>query len=195
MASPEEIASHITRRGLVDGRHVVVFDGLVPAEAVAAIEKALIGNPFTRLEVARPETSEVRHWAVNLAMKDAERLPIFRPSLEAAAVLMEEGCQYRVTRAYCNYSQHGDMLYTHTDCPPEAGGVTALWYIASEWDVDWGGETLFFNAEDDAEFVVSPKQGRLVIFDGALLHAGRPPNRICYAPRFSFAFKIEKAPS
>jgi len=43
----------------------------------------------------------------------------------------------------------------------------------------------------DAEAVVSPKPGRLVIFDGSILHAGRPPNRSCYAPRYTLAYKLE----
>ena len=44
-----------------------------------------------------------------------------------------------------------------------------------------------------AQFVASPKPGRLVVFDGAIKHVGRPPNRICYAPRFTFAIKLEPA--
>jgi hypothetical protein len=30
------------------------------------------------------------------------------------------------------------------------------------------------------------------VFDGAIKHVGRPPNRICYAPRYTFAIKFER---
>ena len=32
----------------------------------------------------------------------------------------------------------------------------------------------------------------LVVFDGAIKHVGRPPNRICYHPRYTFAIKFER---
>ena len=57
--------------------------------------------------------------------------------------------------------------------------------------MEWGGETLFFNSIMDAEVAVSPRPGRLVVFDGAIIHVGRPPNRVCYAPRYTLAFKLE----
>ena len=55
-----------------------------------------------------------------------------------------------------------------------------------------GGETLFFDSKQDAAFVVSPRPGRLCIFDGTLLHCGRPPSRICFSPRYTFAYKLER---
>ena len=83
------------------------------------------------------------------------------------------------------------MLYTHTDCLPHKRGLTALWFLSTEWDPEWGGETMFFDASGDAMFCASPKPGRLVVFDGAIPHAGRPPSRICYKPRYTFAIKLD----
>lgn len=55
-----------------------------------------------------------------------------------------------------------------------------------------GGETVFFDREDEIALAVQPKPGRLVVFDGAIRHVGRPPNRICYVPRYTFAIKLEQ---
>jgi SM-20-related protein len=85
------------------------------------------------------------------------------------------------------------MLFTHTDCLPTSRELTALWFLMDRWDVEWGGETLFFTDDGDAEFVATPKPGRLVVFDGAIRHVGRPPNRVCYAARYTFAIKLEPA--
>jgi SM-20-related protein len=30
-----------------------------------------------------------------------------------------------------------------------------------------------------------------VLFDGTLPHVGRPPNRICFASRFTLAYKLQ----
>ena len=86
------------------------------------------------------------------------------------------------------------MLYAHCDCGPDQRELTALWFMATEWEPEWGGETLFFDRTGDAMFCVSPRPGRLVLFDGAIPHVGRPPTRICYTPRYTFAIKLAAAP-
>jgi SM-20-related protein len=68
-----------------------------------------------------------------------------------------------------------------------------LWYISTRWGHDWGGETMFYDDANDARAAVTPRPGRLVIFDGELLHVGRPPNRNCYIPRYTLALKFERA--
>jgi len=70
----------------------------------------------------------------------------------------------------------------------------SLWYIAPGWNVGWSGETMLYDHNQDAVACVTPRPGRLAIFDGTILHAGRPPNRICYAPRYTLAFKLAPPP-
>ena len=74
----------------------------------------------------------------------------------------------------------GDTLLTHVDALPQARELTALWFVCERWDTEWGGETLFYDDAGDAEIAVSPKPGRLLLFDGAIRHAGKPPNRNCH---------------
>ena len=87
------------------------------------------------------------------------------------------------------------MLFSHVDCVEGAGELTALWYVCDQGDPEWGGETVFFDRQRDVRAAVSPRPGRLVLFDGDILHAGRPPNRNCHAPRFTLAVKLERAAS
>ena len=181
-----------TRRGTVNGRDIYVYDGLIAPSLVEEIAAALDKSGFVRNEVARPDTADHKHWARNMPLEAAAQLPLMQPTVMAAQPFCAPGIRYRLYRAYTNFASYGDMLYTHTDCAPDAKELTALWFIATQWDVEWGGETLFFNADDDAEFVVSPRPGRLVLFDGAIKHCGRPPNRICFQPRYTFAMKLER---
>lgn len=179
------------RRATVDGLPVLVLDGQLGQAPTAQLFQWLNGQPFTRSEVAREDTQSFRHWAWNLSVVECERLPLYAPTLRAlAAHLPERGAQ-RCYRAYCNLSAYGDMLFTHTDSRPGVEELTALWYISPRWDIEWGGETLLYNAEGDAEVVVSPRPGRLLVFDGRIRHAGRPPSRICVIPRLTFALKFE----
>jgi Rps23 Pro-64 3,4-dihydroxylase Tpa1-like proline 4-hydroxylase len=179
-----------TRKAAVDGRDVVVLDDLLTRPEVLLVTSALKAGKFSKTEFARRETAEYRHWVAELDPRDIQRQPIFATTVEA----VEEhfGGGYALFRCYCNVALFGDMLMTHTDCGPKDEVVTALWYMCAEWNLEWGGETLFFDATGDAVFVVSPRPGRLVVFDGAITHVGRPPNRICYEPRFTLALKFAR---
>ena len=178
-----------TRHGSVEGRDIFVFDGLVSDTDLGAYVEALARAPFMRTEFAKPDTAEYKHWASEMPLANVTRLPLWAAT-ERAVALARPGERYRPLRAYTNYAAYGDMLYTHTDCLPDQRELTALWFISAHWEPEWGGETMFFDAAGDAMFCASPKAGRLVIFDGAIPHAGRPPSRICYTPRYSFAIKL-----
>jgi len=181
-----------TRHGVVEGRDVFVFDDLLSEADLQAYVEALGRASFTRTEFAKPETAEYKHWVSEMPLANVPRLPLWVPT-ERAVAYARPGEKYEAYRAYTNYAAYGDMLYTHTDCRAHQRELTALWFFSTSWDCEWGGETMFFDATGDAIFCVSPKPGRLVLFDGAIPHAGRPPSRICYAPRYSFAIKLAPA--
>ncbi|MGH8320937.1 MAG: 2OG-Fe(II) oxygenase [Gammaproteobacteria bacterium] len=181
-----------TRRHLIEGREVRIYDGLLAVQDVHSLTSLLEAGGFTRNEYAKPETAAFRHWVLNIPLDAAARLPMYAPTL-AAARDWPGGETYRVYRCYCNHAAYGDMLFTHTDCKPGGHDLTALWFVAPEWNPEWGGETLFFDSKMDAAAAVSPRPGRLVVFDGTLTHVGRPPNRICFAPRYTLALKLESS--
>jgi len=181
-----------SRHAQVEGRDVFVFDGLIPDGDLGAYVEALERAPFTRTEFARAETAAYKHWASEMVLANVVQLPLW-PATESAIAYARPGEAYRPYRAYTNYAAYGDMLYTHIDCAPDQRGLTALWFLSRHWEPEWGGETMFFDKSGDAMFCASPRPGRLILFDGAILHAGRPPSRICYAPRYSFAIKLNPA--
>jgi SM-20-related protein len=178
-----------SRHGLVEGRDVFVFDGLVADSELAEYVEALERAPFTRTESAMHETAEYKHWVCETPLANVTKLPLWAVT-ERAVAYARPGESYRPYRAYTNYAAYGDMLCTHTDCRPDARGLTVLWFFSKHWEPEWGGETMFFDSSGDAMFCASPKPGRLVLFDGAIAHVGRPPSRICYTPRYTFAIKL-----
>jgi hypothetical protein len=183
----------LTRSLEIDGRPLRVYDGLVPQSEIKRLTDAFLGANFVCDEVASAETFNVRHWQLSIPLETARQLVVFQPTLRALRDFPDRA-HYQVLRVYCNCVAYGDMLFTHTDVHDGKEGLTALWYIAPEWNVDWGGETMFYDNAQDGVACVTPKPGRLAIFDGTIRHAGRPPNRICYAPRYTLAFKLEPLP-
>lgn len=175
----------------IGSRDVWVFDGLLAN--LSTMVQALDRAPFTRTEVATPETAQFRHWACEMDLRTLAGLPLYGATLAALQSVMP-GKAFRAYRSYTNYAAYGDVLSIHTDCQPGADEYTALWYLALRWEPDWGGETLFYDDGHDAQAAVSPRPGRLVVFHGAIPHAGRPPERTCLVPRYSFAIKLERSP-
>lgn len=176
----------------VDGLRVKVFDGYL--DNVVGYVEALGKAAFTRTEVAKPETEDHKHWATEVKLESLVRQPIFHLTERAVAGFSPASSSYRPYRAYTNVASFGDMLFTHTDCLPDQHDLTALWYLCDEWNLEWGGETVFYDRDGELSAAVRPRPGRLVVFDGSILHAGRPPSRICYKPRYTFAIKFERVP-
>jgi hypothetical protein len=64
----------------------------------------------------------------------------------------------------------------HVDLPNEKGYTTAIYYVT-----DADGDTILFNEKNGHQGPltikerISPKKGRILLFDGDTLHAGCPP--------------------
>ncbi len=181
-----------SRTAQVEGRDVFVFDGLVPAEESATYYRAITRASFTRTETARPDAQEFRHWVCEMPLENLPRTSLWEATQRAVAAV-RPGERYQPYRVYTNFASFGDALLTHVDALPNARELTALWFLCESWDAEWGGETLFYDANTDAQIAVSPKPGRLLLFDGAIRHAGKPPNRNCPVGRYTFAVKLRAA--
>ena len=175
----------------IDGKRVCAVDDLLSIEHLQMLTQALHRSGYTRSEVARPDTAQYRHWATEIDPKACQQMPIYAPAMQALALFSPQA-SLRLYRSYVNVAHFGDMLFTHTDCLPDAGEVTALWYISESWDPEWGGETMFYDQHMDVRAAIMPRPGRLALFHGDIPHAGRPPNRICDAPRYTLAMKFER---
>lgn len=86
-----------------------------------------------------------------------------------------------------NLSTPAEYNNIHTD----QDGVTLLYYANTEWNVDWGGHTLFMNENlSDAEMTCLYKTGRVVVFDGSIPHMIMTPSIACPVNRFTLAFQF-----
>lgn len=184
-----------TRRGTVSGHTVLVFDGLMPPDQAADTAVRLRLEKYALGESDRGDL-EALTWSTAIPPHGVKQLPIYEPCQEILHHYFSKAdCQYGGFQAMCNQVVYGDMLFIHPDIGPnQEGYVTAIWFLCAEWRKDWGGELLWFDDEGDVEFVVSPKLGRLVMFDGHALHAGRAPTRQCRASRLTLVLKFRPIP-
>jgi SM-20-related protein len=96
----------------------------------------------------------------------------------------------RLIRCYANGHTCGVDANIHYDDIRE-NTITFIFYPMSEWNVDWGGETIFWNRQT-REIVKSvfPKSNRLLEFPSYLWHGARPISRYCNKLRITLMFKF-----
>src|SRR5690349_7907552 len=171
------------RKSMISGRELFVCDGVVEP-----IMMQQIGALVTRMHYVRTEKSRA-DVPGGVAVCDIPMESIandtFLRSLRQTVQMLLPNERFTDQRAYVNCSVYGDSYYMHRDCAPHERHVTALYYANLEWQPDWGGETIYYNDEEDAEFAITPRPGRLVIARGAILHRAHVPIRSCYEERYT----------
>lgn len=184
--------SDIKRTHVIDGRLLVVFDGLLGAADIECLGAAVRGLSYSRTESDRSDTKQIRTFATEVPDDLRASAPAFRVFDD---LVLQNFPDKRLEhyRSYVNLILYGDQAYAHRDCAPDRDDVTVLCYANETWDPDWGGETLFYNDKGDPVAVVAPQPGRIAVFCGAIEHRVGIPARICHDERLTIACKY-KAP-
>jgi hypothetical protein len=179
------------RKSLISGRELFVCDNIVDPMMVQQVANLVRTLPYFRKEKSRPGVPGLA--AVSEIPMERIAVDPFLRSLKQAVERLLPDEQFSDHRAYVNSSVYGDGYYLHRDCEPGEQHVTALYYANLEWQPDWGGETIYYNDDEDAELAITPRPGRLVIARGALLHRGNVPSRSCYEERYTLAYKLHSS--
>ena len=91
-----------------------------------------------------------------------------------------------LSHAYMAAVRFGDSSLLHHDVPCH-DCVTFLYYANLQWTGRWGGETIFYDDDLMAVAAVSPKPGRLLLFNASIYHRAGVPMRICPTFRYTFS--------
>jgi SM-20-related protein len=115
---------------------------------------------------------------------ELEGRPLIIPIIELwHHVKAQLGGDHVLVRAYANGHTFGSDGHLHSDAEAP-GHFTSLYYAHPYWEPNWGGETVFFDANKvDVVKAAHPSPGRLVHFKGSIFHAARSPTRDCPALR------------
>jgi hypothetical protein len=93
-------------------------------------------------------------------------------------------------RADVSCAAYGDDYHAQRDSPEDSKNVTVLYYANLTWERDWGGETIFYNDDNDAAMAVSPRPGRVVVSRSAILRRATVPARSCYEERYTIVYQL-----
>tara|TARA_B100000085_G_scaffold62069_1_gene54862 strand:+ start:288 stop:800 length:513 start_codon:yes stop_codon:yes gene_type:complete len=94
--------------------------------------------------------------------------------------------ELKIQRVYVNAWRANEVTYPHIDkCH-----TTCLIYLNADYDIAYGGETIFYEDEQNAHYAVTPHPGRAVFFDGMLTHKATSFNHLYNGYRHTIAYKL-----
>lgn len=178
--------SKVTHRHLVEGKEIVVVDDAFPPAAIKEVTWLTHNVPFYRCQKDTHRTKQ-RSMFVPFELERAQRM-LFMPTLLDLVRELFPTEQLEPYQATMHNNAYGDMSHPHKD--RDDPGVTVLVYANAEWDIEWGGETLFYDSTGDAVVCVTPRPGRIVLFRANIMHRNGVPSRECYVERFAIALKL-----
>ncbi|HUP56207.1 MAG TPA: 2OG-Fe(II) oxygenase [Bdellovibrionota bacterium] len=183
--APSPSVGEGVREVFVGGKRILVIDGLFDGASIEKVFNFLKSCPYRWINTDNLKDSHSVRWKADLPTSIQDQ-PFFSEIVRKSndAFGTPDTVLHRV---YANMNHYGEIHFEHID---ELEGFSALYYANPEWDPSWQGETLFFADNGEALTAVSPKPGRLLIFDASIIHRGSPPSRECFAPRITLAFKF-----
>ena len=99
--------------------------------------------------------------------------------------------KFKLSRVYANGQTYGLPGSLHTDNGEDVDN-TFLYYVGPEWNLEWGGHTVFHDIKTNMVHNQLPVPNTGILFDSDILHVGMEPTRHCKALRVSIAFKLKE---
>lgn len=174
-----------------NGKLIHVYDDLLGyADRARYFEfvSTSLFRPFSR-DNMNLETMGDYNLFSGYSLEDFGRMGLM--SNPAVAEVAEQFDGFQVTQIRVNLSTLNDKNHIHVDGYGES--KTLLYYPNMNWQIEWGGYTVFTNDScDDIEHCVAYKPGRLVVFDGSIPHGICAPTNLAPSFRFTLAAQFQK---
>ena len=174
------------------GKSVLVFDDLLSTRLVQALGMFMLSLPYERRasfdnELSGSVDNDLYESLPGLPEAAADVLK--RYYAKASAVRNRQ----ELSHVYGAALRYGDQTQIHRDidCPD---CMTFLYYGNQYWAPSWGGETIFFDDQHNALFAVTPRPGRLVLFNAQLYHRTGIPMRDCPSHRYGMSIFMRCKP-
>lgn len=105
-------------------------------------------------------------------------------------ILELTGERLEIQRLYANGQTYGLPGSLHQDDPSD-DSYTFLYYANPHWEIQWGGQTVFYKNEIE-QCAVEYTPNSAILFKGNIPHAGLEPTRHYKGLRMTVAFKLLK---
>ena len=167
----------------IDGFKVETYDDLLNEDQLQPLD-ILANTSFYKRQEKAVLDYDYAHYSCHYDIEDIRKYMFFDTVADKIP-----NKDLVLTDAYINSESYGDQTFIHKDSnDPD---YTALIYVVKDWDVNYGGETVYYDEKDEPVLTILPKRGRVVISDSRVGHVGKPPNRIFLGDRYTMALKFK----
>lgn len=177
-----------------NNKKIVVYDNIFSLHDCLDIYILIGGLPYFRTNIDLPlaGTSDIdTKFVSNIGSNDRLGQMLFEKYIKNIDELPIADA--RIMNQYINYSTPGTVDRLHADATSFHidPTYTILQYANFRWEVDWHGQTVFYD-DDHKEIVFSSvvKPGRVIVFDSTIPHSATAPSKLSEYPRFTIATKL-----
>lgn len=178
----------LTRQLDIGGLPIFIFDTALPEPTIASRYRALQDLRYESDHASSKSTNAYREWVSEMDLIEFSEGNLFAEMKELLHDCFPEE-KIGFFSVFCNCISYGCHTFRHQD-----GGercFSALYYANPNWELDWGGETTFFDDNGNAVFCVAPVPGRIVILDGRVFHRAGMPSRACQHRRLTVSLRCD----
>lgn len=173
----------------VDGLPIWVFDNVLPVHEHDAMFAYCLNSLYSpkHLSNSNIDGPSDSRFVSNLTKQQSDDLSLTHARNE---ILEHLGYSTVLSHVYIN------CYDTHTSCASHIDAhfksLTFLYYANTKWDIDWGGETLFYDSHKNIAFASALRPNRAIVFDARILHMAKVPSVRSQCNKFSISYKGEK---
>ena len=171
------------------GDQLHIVDDALEASEVKRVEAFCRALPFHRVRYGYRAAAEQplgfgHQWIHGVAPDERPFLPVATVERLVRRLVGD----VKPGRVHLNCVQPGDPRYPHVD--DTTGRVlVAVYFANARWEERWAGELTFFE-DGEPLYAIRPKPGRVLVFDGNVLHRGGVPSSDCPDVRYALACKF-----
>ena len=96
---------------------------------------------------------------------------------------------FELLEVYCNGQTYGQDGHPHID-NVHGETHTFLYYATQNWNLTWGGQTVFL--VDDQRIGIDPRPNSSILFASNLMHYGEAYNQFCRDLRMTVCYKLKE---
>ena len=168
---------------------IFILDNILSMATLETLRKYFEDLDYRFFDADRPDIHHIKHLVHSFSLDEENPVLSGLTSIVEDFMKSQEIPLTNVSRMYANFNRFGDFQFTHED----GDEWTSLTFISREWKEDWGGDLLMYDPDRPGiAYAIFPLPGRMVIFDGEILHRGGTPSKLCYDPRISMAIKFNR---
>lgn len=169
----------------LEGMNIWVVDNLLPSDLHQLTYEYCLNSLYSPKHVSfNHHKYAVPRLAAHLTDTQVSEHWLTKIFLERGTLL---GLNLVVERAYINMSNSATATVEHVDAFEP--GLSMIYYPNLFWETCWGGETLFFDRQQDIIYGTLPKPNRAIFFDPRILHTARPSTPLTTQARYTFVYK------